>query len=125
MKRLCQRIRRKRGVRAEDVIIPVASAPGQVAQVDFGFVGRLADPGTGELRKAWVFLMVLGHSRHMFAKIVFRQDTVTWLQLHVDSFHHFGGVPGVTSIAVAAQGWRAIPRFQSGSRAQASLGTGF
>ena len=37
--------------------------------------------------------MVLGHSRHMFAKVVFNQRVETWLQLHVDAFTFFGGVP--------------------------------
>ena len=38
------------------------------------------------MRKAWVFVMVLGHSRHMFARIVFDQTVGTWLRLHVEAF---------------------------------------
>lgn len=95
LKRLCRRLRRQRPVQAEDVAIPVETVPGDVAQVDFGYVGRLWDPERGERRKAWVFVMVLGHSRHQFAKVVFRQDTATWLRLHVEAFTHFRGVPAV------------------------------
>jgi len=51
----------------EDVTIPVETAPGLIAQVDFGYVGFVVDPATGEPRKAWVFLMILGFSRHFFA----------------------------------------------------------
>ncbi len=95
IKRLCRRVRRKRPVQADDVVIPVETKPGEVAQVDFGYVGRLWDPARGERRKAWVFVMVLGHSRHQFARVVFHQDTATWLRLHVEAFLHFGGVPAV------------------------------
>jgi len=95
VKRLYASILRGRGPRAEDVAIPVVTAAGQVAQVDFGYVGKLLDPLTGRRRKAWVFVVVLGCSRHMFAKVVFDQSTSTWLQLHREAFEHFGGVPAV------------------------------
>lgn len=95
VKRVWAGWRRKRGVRAEDVVISVETPPGHVAQVDFGYVGMLVDPATKTLRRAWVFTMVLGFSRHMFAKIVFDQRTETWVQLHVEAFAWFGGVPEV------------------------------
>lgn len=92
VKRLCRTIRRGRGVQAEDVAIPVETAPGEIAQVDFGYVGQLFDPATMTLRKAWCFVMVLGFSRHMVARIVFDQRVDTWLQLHVEAFAELGGV---------------------------------
>lgn len=95
IKRLCARIDRERLVNAADVALPVETKAGHVAQVDFGYAGMLHDPETGKQRRAWVFVMVLGHSRHMFAKIVFNQRTETWLQLHVEAFAFFGGVPEV------------------------------
>jgi transposase len=64
-------IERERGVSAADVVIPVETDAGEVAQVDFGYIGRLWDPELGRLRRAWVFVMVLGYSRHLFAQIVF------------------------------------------------------
>jgi len=64
-----------------------------VAQVDFGSIGKLYDPRAGVLRKAYVFAMVLGHSRHQFARVVFDQTVATWLHLHVLAFDFFGGVP--------------------------------
>jgi len=92
IKRICGRIKRARGVQAEDVAIPVDTAPGHVAQVDFGYAGKLYDPEEKRLRKAWVFVMVLGFSRHMFARIVFDQKVETWLQLHITAFESLGGV---------------------------------
>ena len=92
VKRLWRRLRRERGVRAEDVAIPVETRAGEIAQVDFGYLGRLYDPQVGLLRKAWVFVLVLGHSRHMVARIVFDQSVRTWLELHVEAFAELGGV---------------------------------
>ncbi|MBE0566711.1 MAG: IS21 family transposase [Krumholzibacteria bacterium] len=74
-------------------VIRVETAPGVEAQVDFGYAGLLVDPQTGRKRKAWVFVMVLSHSRHMFAKLVFDQTIPTWLRCHVEAFAWFGGVP--------------------------------
>ena len=93
VKRLFRAMRRAKGVRAEDVAIPVETAPGEVAQVDFGYVGKLFDRTTMTLRKAWCFVMVLGFSRHMVVRVVFDQRIETWLQLHVEAFAELGGVP--------------------------------
>ena len=95
VKRLVRRLAKDRGPRPEDVAIPVDTPPGEAAQVDFGYVGRLFDPATQTLRRAWVFVMVLGYSRHMFARVVFDQKAATWLQLHVEAFRHFDGTPRV------------------------------
>jgi transposase len=93
IKRLCRAIEKERGVRPEDVAIPVETAPGEVAQVDFGYVGKLLDPAEHVLRKAWCFVMVLGHSRQMVVRVVFDQRVETWLRLHAEAFAELGGVP--------------------------------
>ena len=93
VKRLFARLKRASGPAPSDVAIPVHTAPGQQAQVDFGYVGELRDPETGTLRKAWVFVMALSYSRALYARIVFQQDLATWLSLHRSAFQWFGGVP--------------------------------
>jgi transposase len=93
VKRMVARIQRERGPRQEDVAIPVVTSAGEIAQVDFGYVGQLWDPTSGRLRKSWVFVMVLAHSRHQFARVVFDQRTETWISLHEQAFQAFGGVP--------------------------------
>jgi len=95
IKRLCLRLAGEAGPSADDVAIPVETAPGEVAQVDFGYAGMLWDPETGRQRKAWVFVMVLGHSRHRFDRVVFDQKQETWCNLHIAAFKHFDGVPKV------------------------------
>ena len=95
VKRLCARLKKNQPIRPEDVAIPVPAAPGQVAQVDFGYVGRLLDPEQQRMRRAWVFVMVLMYSRHRFDRVVFDQSSETWLRLHIEAFEKWRGVPGV------------------------------
>lgn len=92
VKRLWRQYKRERGVLATDVAIPVETAPGEIAQVDFGYIGKLWDPQTGRLRKTWAFVMVLGYSRHMVVRLVFDQKVETWLRLHMEAFAELGGV---------------------------------
>jgi len=95
IKRLCLRLKRAEGVAPEDIAIPVETDPGEIAQVDFGDLGKLWDPATGRVRQAYVFVMVLGHSRHQVCRVVFDQKIDTWLQLHVEAFEELGGVPRI------------------------------
>ena len=92
VKRLYHRLKVARGIQSEDVAIPVETSAGEVAQVDCGDIGKLYDPDQGVLRRAYVFVMVLGFSRHMVARIVFDQKIETWLWLHVEAFRELGGV---------------------------------
>ena len=93
VKRACAQILRKRPVQATDVTMPVETVAGDVAQVDFGYVGKLHDPDRGIPRKAWLFVITLGFSRHTVARIVFDQKAETWIQLHVECLRELGGVP--------------------------------
>ena len=76
-----------------DVTVRVETRPGEEAQVDFGYAGRMIDPETGELRKTWVFVMTLSWSRHQYVEFVFDQKVETWLRLHRNAFTFFGAVP--------------------------------
>ena len=67
--------------------------PGEVAQVDFGSVGKIYDAATGVRRKARVFVMTLGFSRRHFACLCFDQKVETWLLGHILAFEHFGDSP--------------------------------
>ena len=66
---------------------------GQQAQVDFArFVTVFADY-PGATRIVWLFSMVLGHSRFIFARFVMHQDLQTLLRCHMQAFAAVGGVP--------------------------------
>jgi len=95
VKRTFRRLRKQAGPKATDVAIPVVTAPGEVAQVDFGYVGRLFDPVSGKSRKTWVFAMTLGYSGLLYARLVFDQRADTWLDLHRRAFEFFGCSPRV------------------------------
>jgi transposase len=68
-------------------------APGEEAQVDFGYAGQFLDPESGRVRRAWVFVMTLSYSRHQYAELVFDQTIETWGRLHRAAFEFFGGIP--------------------------------
>jgi transposase len=74
-------------------VVRIEVTPGSEAQVDFGYAGCHLDPVTGQLRKSWVFVMVLSWSRHAYAEVVFDQRVETWLLCHAHAFAFFGGVP--------------------------------
>lgn len=95
VKRMCLRLAREEGPKPEDVAIPVETAPGEIAQVDFVYAGKTYDPDRGILRRVWLFVMTLGYSRHMFCDLVFDQKVDTWIRLHVAAFEFLGGVPAV------------------------------
>ncbi len=73
--------------------VRVETVPGQEAQVDFGYAGRMVDSASGQLRKAWAFVMVLAWSRYMYVEFVWDQTVETWVRLHRQAFEFFGGVP--------------------------------
>jgi transposase len=76
-----------------ETFVRVEVPPGSEAQVDFGYAGLTIDPATNALRKTWVFVLVLSHSRHRYAELVFDQRVETWLLCHAHAFACFGGVP--------------------------------
>jgi transposase len=76
-----------------ETFVRVEVPPGSEAQVDFGYAGFFLDPASGVPRKAWIFVMVLSYSRHLYAEVVFDQRVETWLLCHAHAFAAFGGVP--------------------------------
>jgi transposase len=73
--------------------VRVERKPGEEAQVDFGYAGRMIDPDTGDLRRTWAFVMTLSWSRHQYVEFVFDQKVETWLRVHRNAFAFLGGVP--------------------------------
>jgi transposase len=67
--------------------------PGRQAQVDFAFFKVAFTDTPGTERVVWLFSLVLGHSRLMWARFVPRQDLATVLRCHVAAFQALGGVP--------------------------------
>jgi transposase len=65
--------------------------PGYQAQVDFGeFQVTNAD---GSVTRLYLFSMILGYSRKMYAELIERCDLPGFLDCHIHAFEYFGGVP--------------------------------
>jgi transposase len=91
VKRYLAVIRPENGPRPYEVRFE--TPPGVQAQVDFArFVVDFADnPATRRI--VWLFSLVLGHSRFIFARYVLHQDLQTLLRCHMQAFDALGGVP--------------------------------
>jgi len=69
------------------------TAAGEQAQVDFAEFKVVFDDEPGRTHRVWLFAMVLGHSRMLWAQYVLHQDLGTVLRCHMEAFERFGGVP--------------------------------
>jgi len=65
--------------------------PGYQAQVDFGEF-QVTKPDGG-IEKLYLFSMILGYSRKMYAELIERCDLPTFLDCHIHAFEYLGGVP--------------------------------
>jgi transposase len=66
---------------------------GHQAQVDFAEFRVEFTHEPGQERKVWLFAMVLGHSRYLWAQFVLHQDLPTLLRCHMEALEHFDGAP--------------------------------
>jgi transposase len=69
------------------------TSPGQQAQVDFAHFRTVFADEPGVERIVWLFSLVLGHSRLMWARFVPHQDLQTVLRCLGAAFQTLGGVP--------------------------------
>jgi transposase len=67
--------------------------PGDQAQVDFAHFETVFTDEPGVVRKVWLFSLVLGYSRLIWARFVQHQDLQTVLRCHIAAFAALGGVP--------------------------------
>lgn len=64
--------------------------------VDFsGGTLEVIDANTGEVRRAKLFVAVLGASSYTYVRAVLDESLPSWLSCHVSAFEFFGGVPEV------------------------------
>ena len=69
------------------------TAPGEVAEMDFGRLGLVGDPATGRRRVAWSLIIVLAHSRHSFVWPLFHQKLSDVIEGLEAAWAFFRGIP--------------------------------
>jgi len=86
-----RRVAQVKGQRQQVAYMRFETEPGYQAQVDFAeFQITRAD---GSVEKRYLFAMILGYSRKMYAELIRNCDLPTFLDCHIRAFDHFGGVP--------------------------------
>lgn len=84
-------VRSVRPTRSSEAFMRMTTLPGEQAQVDWGHFGKLR-VGRAE-RPLSCFVMVLSHSRGMYARFSLDQTIPSFLRGHVLAFEALGGVP--------------------------------
>jgi hypothetical protein len=74
-------------------VITRATIPGEVMEVDYGYLGIFWDPQSRKHRKVWFFSARLRHSRRVYREISFDQNQGSFFLSHIHAFEFFGGVP--------------------------------
>jgi len=69
------------------------TAPGEVAEFDFGRLGRLVDPLSGKRQLVWALVVVLSYSRHSFVWPLVQQTLAAVIEGLERGWRLFGGVP--------------------------------
>jgi hypothetical protein len=81
------------GVAPRDTVRMAETAPGEVAEFDFGTLGRLPDPTTGKRHLVWALNIVLVFSRHQFVWPLIRQTLEEVIAGLEAAWRFFGGIP--------------------------------
>ncbi len=92
--------------------------PGAECQLDFGYLGLLADPVSGRQRKVHALIFTACYSRHMFVWLSFTQTLAAFIAGCEAAWVFFGGVFQVlipdNASAVVADADAVNPRFTAG-----------
>ncbi len=81
------------GAATRDTVRMAETAPGEVAEFDFGTLGRLTDPTTGKRHLVWALNIVLSYSRHQFVWPLIRQTLEEVIAGLEAAWRFFGGIP--------------------------------
>ncbi len=69
------------------------TAPGEVAEMDFGRLGPLTEHTTGERLQLWALVVVLSYSRHSFVWPLEQQTLAAVIEGLEASWRFFAGIP--------------------------------
>jgi len=92
--------------------------PGAECQIDFGYLGMLADPVTGRQRKVHALIFTACYSRHMFVWLSFTQTLAAFIGGCEAAWAFFDGIFKVlipdNASAIVADADAVNPRFTAG-----------
>ena len=86
-------LRELRPARLPGFEVRFETPPGEQAQVDFAQFNVAFTDEPGVKRIVWLFSMVLGYSRLIWARFVVHQDLQSLLRCHIAALEAIGGVP--------------------------------
>ncbi len=86
-----RKVHRLKGQRQKVAYMRFETEPGYQAQVDFAEF-QIEHPN-GRIEKLYLFSMILGYSRKIYAELIKHCDLPTFLNCHIRAFDFFGGVP--------------------------------
>lgn len=81
------------GESARYAIPEIIHNPGEAMLVDWGKLYSAVNPETGRKQTLWAFVGVLGYSRYMMVRLMWRCDTTETLEALGAMFDEMGGVP--------------------------------
>lgn len=82
------------GFGGPSVTVRVApTEPGEAATADWGRLGKLLDPVTGQMRWVQALIVTLSHSRHQFVHLSFTMTAKDLIEGFEGAWNFFGGVP--------------------------------
>jgi transposase len=85
--------RRQWGKNNHNTVRMADTAPGEVAEMDFGRFGMLFDPESSRRRLVWAMVIVLAYSRHSFVWPLFGQQLGDIIEGLEACWAFFGGIP--------------------------------
>ena len=75
------------------VVPEIVHGAGEALLVDWGKLRDVIDPDTGQKKTLWMFIGVLGFSRYLLVRLVWRFDVETTLKAIESMLRELGGVP--------------------------------
>ena len=79
--------------RSKTTVRMADTPPGEVAEADFGRLGMITDPATGQRKAIWAMVIVLCHSRHCFVWPMQQQKLPDVIAGMEAAWAFFGGIP--------------------------------
>ena len=88
-----QYVKRKKTELENKATVRFETMPGLQGQVDWAYFENYRVSESGEEKKLYCFLMILGYSRMRYIEFVTEMSTSTLIRCHINAFRYYGGYP--------------------------------